>query len=243
MSRPSRVPEGTRIYAIGDIHGRADLLRRLYRVIADDAARVRDRRRIAVHLGDYVDRGPDSRGVIELVLGAQLEGFERVFLKGNHEQMMLDFLDGTGDALMWFYNGGDATAASYGVDVGGSLGWDGEWAAEREALRRAVPPPHLAFMRGLELKAVYGDYLFVHAGIRPGVAIEAQDKEDLLWIREPFLGFTGDHAKVVVHGHTVARAPQFAGNRIGIDTGAYATGVLTALVLDGAERTLLNTTS
>jgi serine/threonine protein phosphatase 1 len=240
MRQPARTPEGTRIYAIGDIHGRADLLRRLYRAIADDAAGARDRRRIAVHLGDYVDRGPDSRGVIDLVLGAPLEGLECVFLKGNHEQLMLDFVDGTGNALMWLYNGGDATAASYGIDVGGRWGWE-ECAAEREALRRAVPPEHLAFMRGLELEAVYGDYLFVHAGIRPGVAIEAQDSADLLWIREPFLGFAGDHGKVVVHGHTVARTPQFAGNRIGIDTGAYATGVLTALVLDGAERALLNT--
>lgn len=238
MSEPARTPEGTRIYAIGDIHGRADLLRRLYRAIADDAAAC-DRRRIAVHLGDYVDRGPDSRGVIDLVLTSPLAGFECVYLKGNHEQLMLDFLDGSGDALLWFYNGGDATAASYGVDVGGRWGWDeGAW---REALRRAVPPAHFAFLRRLELAAVYGDYLFVHAGLRPGVAIEAQDEEDLLWIREPFLGYAGDHGKVVVHGHTVARAPQLAGNRIGIDTGAYATGVLTALVLDGAERALLNT--
>jgi len=228
-ARPA-APAGTRLYAIGDIHGRADLLRRLYDAIADDAATVARRRRVLIHLGDYVDRGPDSRGVLDLVTAAPPAGFDTVCLRGNHEQMMLDYLDGRSDGDLWRRNGGEATEASYGVLTN-----------DRDALLRALPPAHLVFLRGLGLTARFGDYLFVHAGIRPGVPLDRQDADDLLWIRQPFLDSDADHGAVVVHGHSVRPAPVFAGNRIGLDTGAYASGVLTALVLDGESRALLQT--
>ena len=236
MAAP-RTPAGTRVYAIGDIHGRADLLGELYELIAADAAGAPARkRRVVVHIGDYVDRGPDSRGVVELCLEAPLESFEAVFLKGNHEQMMLEFLDRRDDGRLWLYNGGDATLASYGLAPGVVLE-----PPPVAAVAAAVPEAHRAFLDRLQLSARLGDYLFVHAGVRPGRPVDAQAADDLIWIREPFLSSDEDFGCVVVHGHTIARAPVVRANRIGIDTGAFATGVLTALVLDGPQRAFLQT--
>ena len=240
MTGPThRVPEATRVYAVGDIHGHLDLLRELRQRIRDDAAADPRERDVVVYLGDYIDRGPDSRGVIELMLAEPLAGFEEVHLKGNHEDYMVEFLDDPSIGEDWYLNGGDATLASY--DIGRSAmtrGPDG-FAAARDQLRRKLPVEHLAFLRELALYHVEGDYLFVHAGIRPGRRIEDQTPRDLLWIRGEFLSSNADHGCCVVHGHSISREPDMRSNRIGIDTGAYYTGRLTGLVLDGAERRFL----
>ena len=247
--RVARVPAGVRIYAIGDIHGCIDQLRALRRKIEEDAARAgegraRSRRRVLVYLGDYIDRGPDSRGVIDLLLREPLPGFESVHLLGNHEQFMLRFLEGVAepmqDPMFWaMMNGGDATWRSYGIDplaareAPDTVDW------LRRELSALVPGEHKAFLSGLKLSHEEGDYLFVHAGVRPGVPLEEQSPEDLIWIREPFLNSPADHGKIVVHGHSASHEPELMANRIGIDTGACYGGPLTALVLEGAEQRLL----
>jgi serine/threonine protein phosphatase 1 len=236
----ARVPEGRRVYAIGDIHGRADLLRRLHLGIAEDAGEGGPADNLILYVGDLVDRGPDSNGVIDAVMAAAPAGFRKLCLLGNHEAMMLEFLDDIGIGMSWALNGGVATLASYGV---GSLSHDTEreWRRVQRELAAAIPERQLAFLRGLPLRHVEGDYLFAHAGVRPGIALDRQDRDDLLWIREEFLDSAADHGKVVVHGHTVTREVEVRPNRIGIDTGAYATGRLTCLVLAGTTRTLLQT--
>ena len=241
MRAAPRTPPNTRIYAIGDIHGRADLLADLHRMISDDAAaHGAERRLIAIHLGDYVDRGSQSADVIDMLSGPVLPGFECVFLKGNHEELMLDYLDGD-DGKPWFHNGGDATAESYGVaPLKDDLWGDGE-TDTRAALHHMIPGSHIGFLNRLELTVRFGDYLFVHAGIDPARPLDRQRRHDLLWMREPFLDATEDIGAVVVHGHTITRAVDFQPNRIGIDTGACYSGVLTALVLQDAERSFLQT--
>ena len=236
------VPAGTRVYAVGDIHGRADLLERLERKVADDAAGAdTPERRVLVYLGDYVDRGPESYQVLERLAAGGPNGFETVCLRGNHEAFFLDFLDGTGVGRFWLSNGGKATLQSYGVDPF-ALYFDAADPAETAAaLRDALPPEHEAFLRGLGTVHREGDYLFVHAGIRPGVPLTEQDPFDLIWIRHEFLESDDDHGCVVVHGHSPASVPQVRTNRIGIDTGAYATGHLTCLVLEGTKRRFLTT--
>jgi len=237
-AQPPSVPDGTCVYAVGDIHGRHDLLRDLQRRIAADAAGRNAGRRVVVYLGDYVDRGPDSRAVIETLAGAPLPGFESVHLRGNHETLLLDFLDDVTIAPLWFANGGDNTLESYGVAVGHDDPPDDLQAA----FRAAFPPAHKAFLEGLALSHVEGGYAFVHAGVRPGVPLAAQAEEDLIWIRDEFLDATADHGHVVVHGHSIATRPEERANRIAIDTGAFYSGALTALVLDGATRNFIQTT-
>jgi diadenosine tetraphosphatase ApaH/serine/threonine PP2A family protein phosphatase len=239
--RPAaEAPSGTRIYAIGDIHGRSDLLDRLHDMIRVDALGHPSAEKVVVYLGDYVDRGDDSRGVIDRLIDRPLSGFRTVALRGNHEEFLLRFLDDPEVGPAWIANGGDATLYSYGVDWRPAFG-EGDLPAVSEAFRRELPRDHLAFLDGLALSDVEGDYLFVHAGIRPGVALAAQTPDDLMWIRGEFLDSTADHGHVVVHGHTITESPEMRDNRIGIDTGAFATGRLTCLVLDGAERRLLQT--
>ncbi len=238
---PPATPEGRRIYAIGDIHGRADLLARLHETILADAHAAGPAQCVVVYVGDYVDRGLHVREVIDLLLDSALPGFESVHIKGNHEDMMLLFLDDAAAGPLWLANGGDATLASYGVG-----GWrpplDEEALDTLQArLREALPPRHEAFLRGLRTNHVEGDYLFVHAGLRPGVPLDRQTEHDLLWIREEFLGSRADHGKIVVHGHSINYQPEEFVNRIGIDTGAFATGHLTCLVLDGTQRWILAT--
>ncbi len=236
---PPAAPPDTRIYAIGDIHGCHAQLERLHTAILADAAGA-PARRLLVYLGDYVDRGPESKAVLETLTQAPPDGFERIFIKGNHEDFMLQVLDDKSVFLPWLMNGGDATCRSYGIEPtappDGSddlLGW------LQQALREALPGPHRDFLAALQLHHVEGDYYFCHAGIRPGVALEAQVDEDLMWIRDPFLASRASHGKVVVHGHTPVGAPERRANRIGIDTGACYGGQLTAVVLDGHEQRFL----
>ncbi len=232
--RTAAVPPGTRVYAVGDCHGGLEALRRLRSRIVADSARADDagppaQRRVVVYLGDYIDRGPDSRGVLDLLIGEPLADFETVHLLGNHETFMRGFLDGEDVASVWMMNGGAETLRSYGLDP----------LAPRAALISAVPEEHRAFLDSLALSHIEGDYFFVHAGIRPGVPLEHQEENEMLWIRGPFLDSTANHGKVVVHGHSVAREPESRANRIGIDTGACYGGKLTALVLEGARRRFL----
>jgi serine/threonine protein phosphatase 1 len=238
-TRPG-VPEGVRVYAVGDIHGRLDLLRHLHRSIEKDVQERMPARNIAVYLGDYIDRGPDSRGVVEFLIAEPLPGFECHHLSGNHDAWLPRFLDGIDNGVDWMFNGGDVTLESYGVELG-VFGLGGDLENTRRDLAARLPDHHAAFFRGLALSHVVGDYLFVHAGIRPGVPIDAQDPDDLIWIREEFLGSTVDHGKIVVHGHTPDHQVQIKENRIGIDTAAYATGQLTCLVLEGDGRRFLHT--
>ena len=237
----SRVPVGWRVYAVGDIHGRADLLGRLHRLIAEDAAAVPAAVRAVVYLGDYVDRGPASAEVVDRLAGGPLAGFAAIFLKGNHEDLLIRFLDDGSSADVWLTNGGVATLASYGIEVPPGLSEPGDIEAVRRRLHRAMGPAHRDFLGRLRLSHGIGDYLFVHAGVRPGVPLDAQEARDLMWIRHAFLDWPEPFAKMVVHGHTVTPAAEVRANRIGIDTGAYATGRLTCLVLDGAARRFLQT--
>lgn len=236
------LPAGTRLYAVGDIHGRDDLLAELQARIAADAEGSRARRPVLLYIGDYIDRGPDSKAVLDRLVDRPLAGFETIHLMGNHEALALEFLEDPGVGPLWFSNGGDATLLSYGVDPLQRAGpARAPYRALRDAFAAALPERHLAFLRGLRLSHAEGDYLFVHAGIRPGVPLERQSPEDLLWIRREFLDSEADHGKVVVHGHSIARQPERRPNRIGIDTGAFATGRLTALVLEGTEAGFLQT--
>ncbi len=234
-----RVPAGTRVYAVGDIHGRFDLLEALHREIDADARNDRGLRKVVVYLGDYVDRGPDSRNVIDYLIEEPLPGFESIHLMGNHEAFLLQFLDDSTVLPSWAMNGGDATLASYGVSPheAPSGANRAEWLRTR--FREVMPRAHHNFLCALKLSHVEGDYLFVHAGVRPGIPIEQQDPLDLLWIREPFLRSTEDFGKLVVHGHTPVRRPERRANRIDIDTGAVYGGQLTALALEGDTQLFL----
>lgn len=238
----AKAPEGRRIYAIGDIHGRADLLDKLVNDIARDAAEgaYRDRP-ILVFLGDYVDRGFQSKDVIDLLLSERLSPFETYFLKGNHEAALLQFLDEPSFGPRWCEFGGAETLVSYGVRPPRMRTATDEWAAASKALHQALPPQHLDFLRRLKLSVRLGDYLFAHAGVRPGVDLALQSEQDLLWIREDFLNDTRRLGAVVVHGHTPVAQPHRDFRRIGIDTGAYLSGRLTAARFEHDTVTFLST--
>lgn len=236
------VPEGTLLYAVGDIHGRSDLLDRMLDEIAHDAAAAGDATtRILVFLGDYVDRGPDSHGVVERLVSGLPEGFETHCLKGNHEGLLLDFLDDPASLELWLYNGAETTLRSYGVDVDALARERSPAQVWRDRFAERLPDAHRAFLESLALSATFGDYFFAHAGVRPALPLDGQRAQDLIWIREPFLGSDQDFGKVVVHGHTPGPEPVVRYNRIGIDTGAWTTGRLTALRLHGHARRFLHT--
>ncbi len=239
---PAAAPDGEVIYAIGDIHGRVDLLRSLLRKIEADTASRPDLVPRVVTLGDYVDRGQDSRGVLDILAGLAAQGGERMIaLKGNHEEALLNFLDDPEGALAWAEHGGRETLASYGVHPPSGRDDLAAWRAARDAFAAALPPAHLTFLESLRLFATIGDYVFVHAGLRPGIPLEQQSDRDLLWIRQEFLEAPAFGDRVVVHGHTPTAEPVQRPGRIGVDTGAYATGILTALRLEGSERRFLRT--
>ncbi|WP_395622965.1 metallophosphoesterase family protein [Sphingomonas daechungensis] len=233
--------ESQRAYAIGDIHGRLDLLEDiLERVEEDDALRGRARTTL-IFLGDLIDRGPQSAQVVER-LRRYRPGFAKaVFLMGNHEEVLLRILAGEIDILAdWLRFGGAECARSYGIDPRDLEMRDGS--AALKMLRDSIPKEHLKFLSSFVDTASFGNHLFVHAGIRPGVTLSHQLPEDLRWIRSPFLEDNTDHGQVVVHGHTISQKVDVRPNRIGIDTGAYRTGVLTALGVEGGEHWILQTT-
>ncbi len=232
-----RVPDNHRIYCIGDIHGRADLLRQIHAQVRADAATC-DSKKTIVYLGDYIDRGQHSRQVIDDLLDGPPDGFEAVYLLGNHEQTMLDFLEYPEAVSAWLSYGGRETLASYGVPVAYMPIME-EIPALAATLKENLPASHLAFCENLDVSWRCGDYYFVHAGIRPGVALEQQSLDDQIWIRDEFLQSGSDHGAVIVHGHTITLEPDMRPNRIGIDTGAFASGVLTCLVLKGGSRRFL----
>jgi len=240
-TRAALGPPGLRIYVVGDIHGRLDLLTLLHGKIMADMASAPSAPPHLVYLGDYVDRGLESRGVIDFLLKGPPPGFGVDYLKGNHEAAMLDFLKDPQTGSGWLAIGGQATLYSYGVATPkGVVSAEALVNIQRQFLE-ALPLHHVAFLENLKPSVDYGDFFFAHAGIRPGCELEAQSEEDLLWIRDDFLRSDEAFCKVIVHGHTVTPKPEFRSNRIGIDTGAFATGVLTCLVIDGHQMRLLHT--
>lgn len=238
--RQPAVPRSHRAYAVGDVHGRLDLLESLLALIEND---VRKRQKIAtsiVFLGDLVDRGPDSAGVVEFLRSYRPDFAKTLFLMGNHEEVMLRVLDGDADLLaQWMSFGGAECARSYGVDPADLRRMPSADAIA--LLNTRVPANHREFLASFADIISFGSYIFVHAGIRPGTAISEQVQSDLRWIREPFLGDKRDHGCIVVHGHTICEEVDLCSNRIGIDTGAYRTSVLTALGLERTKRWFIQT--
>ena len=235
-----RGARGYRAYVVGDIHGRLDLLEQLLSEIERDRAGRPARKTLLVFLGDLIDRGPHSAQVIERLRTYSAKGVRTVFLLGNHEEVLLRILDGDAALITkWRWFGGSECLSSYGVAPDQLAKSSDEEALEQ--VRESIPPEHRDFLRGFVDTCRFGDYLFVHAGIRPGVTIEEQLQADLRWIREPFLFDDTDHGCVVVHGHTISEGVQERANRIGIDTGAYRTGILTALAIEGDRRWYLQT--
>lgn len=228
-----RVPAGKRIYAIGDIHGRADLLSTLFVRIDNDLNARPNSDVLEIFLGDYVDRGPESREVIDLLIERR-RGRTAMFLKGNHEYYVTRFLAEPDILSKWKNIGGLDTVLSYGVTP--VRRENSQWQQEvATALGLAMPESHYKFFHSLPLSFTCGDFFFAHAGVRPGVPLSQQRQQDLLWIREDFLWHEQDFGKVIVHGHTPTKDPEIRSNRINIDTGAYATGRLTCLVLERDE--------
>jgi serine/threonine protein phosphatase 1 len=226
-----RLPDGIRIYAITDIHGCADLLQQMFTVIDRDLTTGRSMRAIHVFLGDYIDRGPDSCRTVELLIERSRK-HESVFLKGNHEAFLFDVLKDPAGLQDWKQYGGLQTLTSYGLRP--SLNPDpAEQADLIKQLAVAIPPHQRRFFNNLRLRFVCGDFFFVHAGVKPGVALARQEEHDLLWIREEFLTSERRFGKYIVHGHTPVREPDILPNRANIDTGAYATGNLTLLTIQG----------
>ena len=225
------IDAGTVIYAVGDIHGRSDLLDGVHSMIDADFGRRIGKRQAEIYLGDYVDRGPDSAGVLAR-LRRRAEARKVIAISGNHEDTLLGFLEGRIAAREWLEWGGAATALSYGVNPQSE-------AVLGAAVARAVPLEDVAFLRGLRLAFHYGPYFFAHAGVRPGRPLEKQVADDLMWIRKPFLSHAGGFGAIVVHGHTPRPAPELLGNRINLDTGAYATGRLACLRIDDTGAALL----
>jgi len=234
------VPDGLRLYAIGDVHGRLDLLDTLVDAIeADHHGRAAAESQV-IFLGDLIDRGPDSAHVVERALQLSRAGPNTRFVMGNHEEMLLQVLRGDVAMLRTFGRlGGRETMLSYGISEADYLALDD--ASLIAALQRAVPRRHFEFLAKFEDVIEVGDYAFVHAGVRPGVPLAKQRSRDLRWIRHEFLDHAGSFGRVIVHGHTISKGVEWRANRIGIDTGAYASGKLTALGLERDTRWHLST--
>jgi serine/threonine protein phosphatase 1 len=239
---PAAIPDGQRVYAIGDVHGRADLLKVLLAKLQKDAlgGDYKGRPKL-VFLGDYIDRGFQSREVIDILLGDLVSPFDTFFLKGNHEAAMLQFLSEPGMGPRWVEHGGAETLVSYGVRPPRSRTAIDEWALASQELKRQLPREHLQFLMSLQVTLRIGDYMFVHAGVRPGVELDQQSEYDMLWIREEFLNDTRPLGVVVVHGHTPASKPHRDSRRVGLDTGAYISGQLTAARFEHAAVEFLST--
>ena len=241
FSKRAEKPEGTpgfRLYAIGDVHGHADLLTDLLAQIRADHRMRWPAKLVLVSVGDLIDRGPDSAGVIEQLRMLDPAEGRFIGLVGNHEEVLLRILDGEADVIAdWLGFGGAECLASYGVDAAELTRLTPS--QQLTVIGAAIPPTHVAFLRELGDSFRFGDYLFAHAGIRPGIPLHAQTPLDLRWIRREFLEDPRDHGFVVVHGHTITEKVDERANRIGIDTGAYRGGRLTALAIEGSSRWLL----
>ena len=231
--RPA-LPEGLRIYAVGDVHGRVDLLEQVMSRIDADLAKSSSKsssaNAIEVYLGDYIDRGPASRQVVDRLI-ARSRQRNTVFLKGNHETYVSEFIENPAILTDWRQYGGLETLMSYGLQP--AIKADAAEQAElAKAFKFMLPRSHREFLKGLQLSVSCGDFFFVHAGVKPRVPLKEQREEDLLWIRDDFLLYEDDFEKIVVHGHTPVREPDIRSNRINIDTGAYATGRLTCVMIE-----------
>src|SRR6266567_579712 len=226
-----KLPDGLRIYAIGDIHGCARQLQDVFAAIDLHLSRAAPARALHVFLGDYIDRGPASRQTIDLLI-ERSRRHESIFLKGNHEAFLLEVLQDASRLEAWKEFGGFQTLMSYGLAPSINPSRDEQYELV-QALQRGMPEHHRHFFSNLRSSFLCGDFLFVHAGIRPGVPLPKQCEEDLLWIRNEFLQSEEDFGKFVVHGHTPVPKPDIRPNRINIDTGAYATGILTLLTIQG----------
>ena len=233
---------GELVYAVGDIHGCYELMKdMLANLAADSAARADGRRPIVVFLGDYVDRGPQSARVLDALVWLQRRAdLEIHYLKGNHEQALLEFLDAPERGGPWMSYGGAETLQAYGLVPPEPDAPAEAFLAARDELLERMPASHLKLLIGLETMVTIGDYAFVHAGVRPGTPLNAQAENDLLWIRRGFVDQPGPFEKVIVHGHTwLSEQPQLSEHRLGLDTGAYATGVLTAARIEDGEVEIL----
>lgn len=238
-----RTPEGTTVWAVGDIHGCLDLLKALVEAIVEDTRKSSAQKTIVVFLGDYVDRGPDSRGVIRYLAGlGQDELIEWHFLKGNHEDTMLQFLTDPRVGQQWCEYGGNETLESYGLRAPQIRHKVEAWAHLAADLDHRLEPNERRFLEQLELSVTIGGYFFAHAGARPGESLERQTSEDLMWIRRTFLDSAVGFDRVVVHGHTPEADVHSDARRVGVDTKAYESGVLTALRLSGSVRETFQTT-
>lgn len=232
------VPEGMRIYVIGDIHGEIDLLEELHQKMLADAADAPTTQILQIFLGDYIDRGPDSKGVVDWLMSSPPAGWQRVCLKGNHETMVHDFLEDSQTLKRWQQLGASRTLQSYGVRLSDQKNKISAAALQADFARK-LSKEHRGFYSDLPLFFEMGSYFFVHAGIRPDRPFEEQEEIDLLWIRDEFLQSKLDFGKIIVHGHTPVSRPKVFHNRINIDTGAYMSGKLTCLVLENNEQRFL----
>ncbi|MBZ9814482.1 metallophosphoesterase [Mesorhizobium sp. CA7] len=238
----ARGPDGMRLYAIGDVHGRHDLLAAMHRRIESELEHAPGSDWRIIHLGDYVDRGPDSRSVIDFLIETRKRDPRNIMLAGNHDIGMLEFLaEAEPDGLFVNY-GGVQTAQSYGVD----LLRDGHWYGKAQAIARghmalvkAVPHSHIDFLQSLTFSATFGDFFFCHAGIRPGVPLDRQNQQDLIWIRDAFHDHPGLFSKVIVHGHTPVPEAEVKANRVNVDTLAWKSGTLSALAVNGGDKRIL----
>lgn len=234
------LPPDHRVYCVGDIHGRCDLLVELHRQIEQDLRGYRGNTSL-IYLGDYLDRGSSSAEVIDTLLNQPLAMDEVIHLRGNHEQAMLDFLQNAEQGRNWLGYGGLETLLSYRATIGRMPSSSDDLEALRERLSESLPPSHLAFLQQTPLFHSLGDCLFVHAGINPNLPLTEQRAEDLLWIKEGFTLSEQRWEKVIIHGHTISEKPEVCHNRIGLDTGAFLSGILTCGVFEKESLRFLQT--
>ena len=238
---PHSAPRDTILYAIGDLHGHLDEHNILYAILENEIAKRPEKKHVIIYLGDYVDRGPDSYRLIDRLIKIQNSDSPatHIFLKGNHENAFIGYMDSPLSWSKWLDYGGMDTAESYGITFATDILIPSEHEALQQKLLQNVPVEHYTFLNTLETKYVARDYAFVHAGIQPGVPLSEQDEEDLIFIREPFLSWPHPHEKCIVHGHTITQTPNITPHRIGIDTGLYRYGVLTCAIFEDNNVSLL----
>jgi len=236
------LPEGRRVYCIGDIHGRYDLLLEIQNIIKKDTDSFVGNKEL-IYLGDYIDRGEYSREVIDHLIERPLSGFNTVYLRGNHEQSLLNFLEEAEVGRGWFNYGGLATLISYKVKISKIPSRKEDFEEIQENLKNTLPKEHINFFKNTDISFTLGNYYFVHAGIKPGVPLDEQRPEDQLWIRDKFVRYKKPHQKIIIHGHTITDLPDIQENRIGLDTGAYMSGKLTCLVLEADSQRIIQTSA